>query len=321
MRNTKVVIFTLLFSLHYALWAQSKTDSENIAELFYTLNGDAKDPHKKINHTKGFCATGEFVPVKNITNTYNIPLLRESTIPTQVRFSLGGGNPKASDSTKGRGLALKIEGKSDSWEIVVLNTEINFAKNLEEFVKFFEIRIPKNGKVDSQNLTKVTKETPSFANYEKYLSTIPLTPSVANTTYYSVHTFYFEDTKGRSIPARFAFMPVAGEKGLTPDEAKKLGDDFLLKDFKTKVASKPIEYKMMLILANPKDKADDTTALWSGKHKEVQIATLKVEKYAGEGCNRDVFMPAVLPNGVGAPKDPLFETRNEVYSITFGKRQ
>ena len=119
----------------------------------------------------------------------------------------------------------------------------------------------------------------------------------------------------------FAFVPVMGEKGLTPDEAKKLGNDFLEADFKNKVASKPIEYKMMLILANPKDKTDDTTALWSGKHKEVQIATLRVTKYDGEGCNRDVFMPAVLPKGVGAPKDPLFETRNEVYSITFGKRQ
>lgn len=319
--KVRKVVLALGLSLCSVLWAQSGTDSESIAELFYTLNGDAKDPHKKINHTKGFCAIGEFVPVKGITKTYDIPLLKESAIPTQVRFSLGGGNPNASDGTKGRGFALKIGGKSDSWEIVALNAEISFAKDLEEFVKFFEIRIPKDGKVDSQNLAKVTKETPSFANYEKYLATLPLTPSVANTKYHSVHTFYFKDTKGRDIPARFAFVPVMGEKGLTPDEAKKLGNDFLEADFKNKVASKPIEYKMMLILANPKDKTDDTTALWSGKHKEVQIATLRVTKYDGEGCNRDVFMPAVLPKGVGAPKDPLFETRNEVYGITFGRRQ
>lgn len=314
-------IVAALFVSSCALWAESATDSQSIAELFYTLNGDAKDPHKKINHAKGFCAVGEFIPVKGITNTYNIPLLKESSIPTQARFSLAGGNPKASDTTKGRGLALKIEGKSDNWEIVMLNTEINFAKNLEEFVKFFEIRVPKNGKVDSENIAKVTKETPSFANYDKYLAKTPLAPSVANTTYYSIHTFYFTDSKGKSIPARFAFVPVAGEKGLSADEAKKLGDDFLESDFKSKTASKPIEYKMMLILANPNDITNDTTALWSGKHKEVQIATLRIKEYAGKDCNGDVYMPAVLPQGVDAPKDPLFETRNEVYGITFGKRQ
>ena len=100
--KVRKVVLALGLSLCSVLWAQSGTDSESIAELFYTLNGDAKDPHKKINHTKGFCAIGELVPVKDITKTYDIPLLKESAIPTQVRFSLGGGNPNASDGTKGR---------------------------------------------------------------------------------------------------------------------------------------------------------------------------------------------------------------------------
>ena len=301
---------------------EKQPNAESIADLFYQVNGDKKDPHKKINHTKGFCATGELIPIPNITKTYDIPLLQESNIPTEVRFSLGGGNPKASDKTKGRGLALKVAGKNDSWEIVVLNSEINFAKNLEEFAKFFAIRIPKNGKLDVENIAKVTKETPSFANYEKYLESVPLTPSVANTTYYSVHTFFFHDSKSKKmIPARFKFVPIAGERGVSQEEAKAMGDDFLESDFKNQVAKKPVEYKMILVLANPKDSVNDTTVLWSGKHKEVQIATLKVNKYTGTDCNGDVFMPAILPKGIEAPKDPLFETRNEVYSITFGRRQ
>ncbi len=318
---SKLCLTTMVAScLAYA--QEKQPTAESIADLFYELNGDSNDPHKKINHAKGFCAIGEFKPLSNISKAYNIPLLKETNIPTQVRFSLGGGNPNASDASKTRGLALKINGQEDSWEIVAINTQINFAKNLEEFSKFFEIRVPKNGKVDTENLAKVTKETPSFSNYEKYLETIAITPSVANTAYYSVHTFFFEDSKTKKmIPARYKFVPVAGEKGLTKEEAKAMGDNFLESDFQNKVAKKPVEYKMFLILANPEDVIDDTTALWSGKHKEVEIATLRVKEYAGRDCNGDVFMPFVLPQGVGWPKDPLFETRNAVYGITFGRRQ
>lgn len=325
------------------LWAHSSADSgdlvdsQSIAELFYTLNGESDNPHKKINHTKGFCAVGELIPAQGITKTYDIPLLEASSIPVQVRFSLGGGNTMASDSTKIRGMGLKIQGMSESWEMALLNTQINFAKNLEEFVQFLEVNNPQKSGVCAQNAPRdstsrpdaqnqrscdeILASTKSFANYKKYLATLPLTPSVAHTIYHSVHTFYFQDSKGRSIPARFAFIPVAGERGLSTAQAKKLGDEFLQKDFKTKIAHQPIEYKMVLILANPSDVTNDTTALWEGKHQEVQLATLRVTKYTGEGCNGDVFMPIVLPKGVGAPKDPLFETRSEVYGLTFGRRQ
>lgn len=108
---------------------------------------------------------------------------------------------------------------------------------------------------------------------------------------------------------------------LKENELQKLSNDFLESDFKEKSKKAPIAYKMILVLANPKDKTDDTTALWSGKHKEIEVGTLLVKQYNGDVCNGDVFMPNVLPNGVEAPKDPLFETRNDVYSITFGRRQ
>ncbi len=301
---------------------QVEYDAEKIADVFYELNGDSKDPHKKINHAKGFCAIGEFVPVKNIKKILDIPLFENGNIQTQVRYSLGGGNPKASDKSKPRGMALKIEGEKDSWEIVMLNTEINFAKTPNEFGEFFAMRIPKNGKVDNEYIIKRTNEVASYKNFEKYLDNIGITGSVANTAYYSIHTFYFRDKKSKKfVPARFKFIPVSGVSYLSKDELTSIKDDFLESDFKNHVAKKPIEYKMILVYANPKDITNDTTALWSGKHKELEIGTLIVNKYDGVECNGDVFMPSILPNGVDAPKDPLFNVRSDTYSITFGRRQ
>ncbi|WP_411698680.1 catalase [Helicobacter aurati] len=297
-------------------------DAEKIADVFYALNGNPNDPHKKINHAKGFCTRGEFIPAKNITKKFDIPLLAEKNIPTQIRYSLGGGNPQASDKSKPRGIALKIEGKNDSWEIVALNTEINFAKNPNEFGTFFAMQIPKNGKVDKANIAKLTEEVDSYRNFAKYMEKIGITGSVANTMYHSIHTFFMKDSRSKKfVPARFKLVPVAGVSYLNQEELRTKDDNFLEADFKNKIAQKPIEYKLVFVLANPEDSIYDTTALWSGKHKEIEVGTLKVSKYDGTDCNRDVFMPNVLPNGIGQPQDPLFDVRNETYSITFGRRQ
>lgn len=290
-------------------------DAQAIADIFYQLNGDPHNPRKKLNHTQGFCASGELVPLGANLKHYDIPILRAQSLPVQIRFSLGGGN--TSDKTKPRGLALKIAGHTESWEMALLNTEINFAKNPQEFGRFFAMRIPKDGKLDTQQIAKTTKEVASFRNYETYMAQVPLTANVADTTYHSVHTFFFRDVAHREIPARFKFVPKAHK----PQDAHNLGDRFLESNFKQRIAQKPIEYTMILVLANPDDDIADTTALWQGAHKEVEIATLRVSAYNGRDCDLDVFMPAVLPEGIGAPRDPLFDVRNAVYAITFGRRQ
>ncbi|GLH58338.1 catalase [Helicobacter ailurogastricus] len=300
--------------------AKEVYDAQKIADLFYQLNGDAKDPHKKINHAKGFCAAGVFVPDAKVTAQLDIPLLDKQSIPAEVRYSLGGGNLHASDKSKSRGMALRFG--RDAWVMVMTNAPINFAKNAEEFGRFLEIRIPKNGHVDREKIKRVTQEVQSFRNFAHYMQSVGVTKSVANTRYYSTHTFYFKDKKTqRFLPARFSFIPVEGVHNLTNAQLKRMGDDFLEKDFQEKVAKAPIVYDMVLELAHKNDPINDTTKLWHGKHEEIKVGQLKVESYSGHGCDGEVFMPAMLPSGVEAPKDPLFKLRNEVYSITFAKRQ
>lgn len=138
--------------------------------------------------------------------------------------------------------------------------------------------------------------------------------------FHSIHTFYFQDAQSKEfIPARFKFIPTQVSY-MNENELAKASDNFLESDFKEKVAKSPIIYKMVLVLANSSD-STDTTSLWNGKHEELVVGELEVSKYDGIGCNGDVFMPIVLPNGVDAPKDPLFQTRNDTYAITFGRRQ
>lgn len=300
--------------------ANETYDSNQIADIFYKLNGDANDPHRKVNHAKGFCTSGNFEPTKDIVKSLDVPFLDQKSIPAQVRYSLGGAI--MSDKSKPRGMAIKMQDDKGSWTMVMLGSEINFAKNPQEFGQYFEMRIPVDGKVDQEKIKRLTQEVDSYRNFEEYMKNVGVSSSVANTAYYSIHTFYFKDKKsGKMLPARWKFVPVEGVKYLSDEELKKVGDNYLLERFQEHIKSKPIEYKMYLVYANKDDITNDTTALWKGKHKEVLVGTLKVSKYDGMDCNADVYFPSDLPDGVGAPNDPLFQIRNETYGVTFGRRQ
>lgn len=308
----KVLVCCFLLS---GLFGSDEYDAEKIADIFYTLNGDSSDPHKKINHAKGFCATGEFFPNKSLS--IDVPLLKKDYINAEVRYSLGGA--LLDDRSKVRGMALRLLGGDSQWTMVMLNTEINFAKNPQEFGQFFEMRIPVNGKVDTKKIAKLTKEVDSYRNFEAYTSKMGIS-KLENTPYYSIHTFMF-NKNGKTYPAKFKFVPKDGIKYLSEDEIANLDKDFLLSTFQSYIAKKPMEYDMYLVYANDNDVINDTTALWEGEHKEEYVGTLKVAKYAGDNCNGDVYFPSDLPLGVNPPNDPLFDLRNTTYGITFGRRQ
>lgn len=292
-------------------------DSDKIADIFYKLNGDPSSPQAKVNHTKGICATGNFKPSPNATKSINVPFLTQNEIPADIRFSLGGAIKD--DRSKPRGLAIKLQGKDETWTMVMLNTEINFAKNPKEFGQFFEMRLPVNGKLDTEKIKKMTQEVDSYRNFEKYLEGIGIS-NFENTPFYSIHTFWFKDSKGNMIPAKWEFLPKDGVKYLTQTELGKLDDNFLKASLEKYIENKPVEYDMYIVYANKGDVTDDTTALWSGKHKRELVGTLSVSGFNGDSCNADVYFPAELPNGIDAPKDPLFEVRNTTYAVTFGRR-
>ena len=295
-------------------------DAQRIADIFTTLNADPKDPKKKVNHAVGFCGNGSFLPSSEITSVLDIPFLKQKEINAQVRYSLGGA--LSSDKTKPRGMAIKIAGADETWTMVMLNTEINFAKNPEEFGQFFEMNIPVDGKQDREKISKLMKEVDSYRNFIEYNSKRGITGSVSNMEFYSIHTFMFKDKKsGDMIPARWKFVPVDGLKYLSKEELEKKSDYFLEDDFSNYVKKAPVAYKMYLVYANKNDVINDTTALWSGEHKEEYVGTLNVTKHSGNVCNSDVYFPSDLPTGVGAPIDPLFDIRNQAYGITFGNRQ
>lgn len=292
-------------------------DAAAIAEIFTKLNGDPSKPAQKVNHAKGFCASGTFYPNKELQKSLNLPFFKADNIKAQIRYSLGGA--LMSDKTKPRGMALKLEG-DEIWTMVMLATPINFAKDPDEFGQFFDMRLPVNGKVDKEKIARLMQEVDSYRNFNEYNSKIGITPSVANTPYFSVHTFFFEDTKGASLPARWRFAPKAGVKYMSQSELEAAPNEFLKANLIKELKSSPVSYDMYITLANKDDVINSTTALWHGEHKEILAGRLDVRQVDSDECDSWVYFPSELPSSVNPPIDPLFDVRNEAYAITFGAR-
>lgn len=301
--------------------------AEKIADMFYALNGEPNNPHKKINHTKGFCASGEFIPNQKVAKDFAIPFLHSKKIEVKARFSLGGS--EKSDKSKSRAMALKMQSEnSDFWEIAMTNSRVNFAKNADEFMQFLSINLEqKQGQITPQEAAKKRESVSSFVKFAREIGHLGVSPSFADSAYHSVHTFFFTKSSDELVPARFSFVPKNGVKNLSPKELENLSDDFLESSFKKQLKSGAIKFALVLEVARQEDSLEDTTSVWADSNGEkisreyITLGELRLDSFSGYECNEEVFMPSILPSGVQPPKDEIFDVRSMVYAITFGRRQ
>ncbi|PAF47435.1 hypothetical protein BKH41_07590 [Helicobacter sp. 12S02232-10] len=313
--TTKCILLSLGLMMG-VLFAQETLTPQEAADFFYQRFGDKNYPHKKVNHTKGFCIAGHFDPRKDIDEFVKIPLLNTKS-KVVARFSTGGGNPNASDRFSVHGLALKLTNGKDYWDLAMLNTVINAGKTPDVIVEFLKaVSDP-----DKKNLEVLAGKYPSVRRFLDYGKTLGVPLSLANVQFNTQHVYKILGADAKIMNAKIIFVPHAGIIELSDKEAKKAGDNFLEKRFQEDLKKGSVKYYMYLVLANPKDVLDDISIPWENTNRKIFLGTLELDKFKGNSCNLDVFLPGILPEGVQAPIDPVFEFRNQVYGITHQRRQ
>ncbi len=133
----------------------------NPVELVDSLNHVFGDHKQRASHAKGFCATGTFTPNEHASHVSKSPLF---AAPSQanVRFSIGGGNPKASDKSRSiRGLAARLSHGDQTYDLVMISEPVFFAATPESFVSFLQARVP-------DPATKKPNPESAKAHSEKY---------------------------------------------------------------------------------------------------------------------------------------------------------
>ena len=108
----------------------------------------------------------------------------------------------------------------------------------EEFLAFFRaIAATKPGSPKPTPLDKFLGDHPKALKVATAPKPVPA--SFVTEPYFAVHAFRFTNAEGKSRFGRYRFLPVAGAKFLTAEEAAKKGPNFLIDELTERLAKGP----------------------------------------------------------------------------------
>jgi catalase len=328
MKNTSCILASLVMGAAFVGFVPSATaQATGPDKLVDALEGVFGKQAARRSGAKGVCASGFFVGTPDGRALTSSAIFSGEEIPVIARFSVGGGNPKASDKGKTvRGLALKFNGpRGESWETANISAPVFFANSPENFVKFLEARRPDpaTGRPDPVKVKAFNDSHPDAKPQIDWLAKAPVPASYATVNYWGANAFEFITPANKKVFGKWMFEAASGQKGLSDDELKQLGDDFLADELRKRAADKSIAFNFNVQIAEQGDVVNDATVPLPANRKVVTAGRLvidKVEAGPGGACDKITYNPLVLPKGVGPSADPTLVARPASYGISLSRR-
>ena len=292
--------------------------------LVDALNGVFGKHMARSSHAKGSCMAGQFeaAPTAAAITSARIFQAGQRT-PLIGRFSVGGGNPKAPDNGKSvRGIAVRAGEGADRLEWIFVSAPHFFAQTPAQFVEFMQARAvdPSTGKNNPETIAAFSKAHPATTRQAAYLAGQPVPASFATVPYWSTNAFIATNAAGKTQALRWRFEPVAGRVGLNEDEAKAKGADFLRAELTERLAKGAVVFNVIAQLAQPQDQLLDPTDPWPADRTEVAMGRLVIDRATDQSCDRETFIPTILPTGLAASADPTLAARAASYAVSLSRR-
>lgn len=293
-------------------------------ELIDALNGVfGRHAGQRASHAHGFCAAGEFQPGPLAGQLSRARLFRSGSVPALIRLSVGGGNPKLSDKSRSvRGLAARLQGGGELLDLVMISEPVFFASTPEAFVSFLKARAPDpaTGKPDAEKVKAHDARFPSSRNQASLLANHAAPASHATTPYFSNHAFRFLDAAGRVSLVRLQLEPAAGTAYLNSEAEGRLPDRFLQAELQQRLARGPAVFTLMAQAPAASDSPSDPSLPWTGAGTTPLGQLLIRSLSPPDACDKTMFVPTVLPDGIEASDDPLLKVRAAAYGVSLGRR-
>ena len=302
--------------------AQSTTSPVQLVEALNGVFGSHAGA--RASHAKGVCARGEFAGDAAAALTRASFLRGGGKVDVTARFSVGGGNPKASDKSRSvRGLALRFHGADKTnTDLVMISAPVFFVNSPENFVKFLEARRPNpaTGAADPDRVRAFQEAHPDARPQAAFLAAHNPPASYGTTPYWGANAFRFTNAAGQSVHARWRFEPVAGTMRLDADQLKSFADGFLVPELTERLKSGPVQFDAFLQVAAPGDSVIDPTVEWPSDRRQVRAGRLSITQLADQACDRELFNPLSLAEGIAASGDPTLVARPGSYAVSLGRR-
>ncbi len=328
-RSPILAITLFLISGMSIVNAQTASDVTDPQFIVKTMEGTfGVHPGFRRAHAKGVCASGTFEGTADGAALSSASVFSGEKIPVIARYSVGGGNPNASDKSKSvRGLALKFSlPNNEQWLMANISAPVFFVATPEKVAPFFASRKPDpaTGKPDPATVKAFNDANPDTRPQIEFVGSRGVPASYAALPYFGVNAFRMIDSAGKEQHVRWAFEPVGGEQALSDAELARLPDAFLVDDLRKRVAAGKVSYGFYLQIAEAGDTLVDPTQVWPASRKRVLAGTLTIDTVAAEGeagaCDGINFNPLVLPKGVAPSDDPILKARVVPYALSHAKR-
>lgn len=280
------------------------------------------------NHIKGTCAAGEFVGTSDAAALSRSALFSGKPVPVVARFSLGGGNPDVPDAAPApRGMALEFHLPGGALQhITMINVPIFAAASPASFRDAIVAAKPdpKTGQPDPEKLKAYAASHPDSLALSELSSHHNPTANYYQTTYFSIHTFKFIDTKGVEHPVKWRFVPRDGTQELTAAAMKSAPHDFLEKNLIERTHKGPALWDMVVYVGEPGDSLDNPTLAWPETRKHFKAGTLTITQATpqqkGMACEPINFDPLIMADGIAPTNDPILLFRSPAYAVSYAKR-
>jgi catalase len=303
----------------------AQVDPNKMVDAFEVAGGKFEGFRR--SGAKGVCAVAEFVGSAEGKALSASSAFSGQAVPVVARFSIGGGNPKAADNTKSqRNMALQFNlPGGESWQMGNISAPIFGAVTPEQFLGRLQSLAPEaeTKRPNADKVKQFADANPEVLLQGKYFAGQPVPASFGKVNYWGVHGFGFVDAGGKKQMGKWVFEPVGGTQGLSDDEAKAKGSDFLFEDLRQRVAAGGVSFDFNLQLAQPGDKLDSAITPLPEDRKKVTLGRLTIKSVAADAtgpCLTITYNPMVLPKGVEPGNDPMLAARAVPYVVSLGRR-
>ena len=276
---------------------------------------------------KGVCAAGEFVGSADARALSSTTTFSGRPVPVVARFSVGGANPKVADNGKSqRNMALQFNlPGGEQWLMGNINAPVFGAATPEQFLgRLASLQPdPATKLADPAKVKAFADANPEVLLQGKYFASQPVPASFGAVNYWGVHAYAFVNAAGAKQFGKWIFEPVGGVQGLTDDEAKAKGANFLFDDLRQRVKEGKVAFNFNVELAQAGDKLDSATTPLPDGRKKVNLGMLKitsVSEDAAGACLTTNYNPMVMPKGMEPSADPMLAARAAPYAVSQGRR-
>ncbi|MBO9707162.1 MAG: catalase [Caulobacter sp.] len=276
-------------------------------------------------HADGRLYRGAFQALPQARSFTRAAHLNGDILPVTVRFSKGGGDPFAPfNSTIGMATRFYLpDGRVTN--LVALSQKLFIARSIEQFLALVTAGQPltPGGPPNLAGVQAALAGHPNSAAVFQMRATAPDPVSFAHTAFHAVHVFRYLNEIDAPTHVRCHWSPVAGERGQPPKTLADQGAGVLFDEFEARLRSGPVDFDLVLEIAEPGDPLDDATALWPDDRRRVTIGRLRLTAPTTEVEIGDPVMnhdPTMLVDGIEATDDPILQIRRGVYELSAALR-